>query len=89
MNRFNHARMGIAAQIPFVDLITPHVDLPEELLAVFRALLRSGNFIGGSMVEDFEREFAQYCSCKIPYLSFPPEPGGAEEPRQIRGSARR
>jgi dTDP-4-amino-4,6-dideoxygalactose transaminase len=53
------------ARIPFVDLITPHLELQEELLAVFRASLRSGKFIGGSMVEDFEREFARYCGSRF------------------------
>src|SRR5882724_7181273 len=50
----------IPAQIPFVDLIVPHLELQEELLEVFRAALRTGTFVGGSMVEDFEREFARY-----------------------------
>jgi dTDP-4-amino-4,6-dideoxygalactose transaminase len=48
-------------QIPFVDLITPHLELREELNAVFSAALESGSFVGGSMVETFERDFAQFC----------------------------
>jgi dTDP-4-amino-4,6-dideoxygalactose transaminase len=47
--------------IPFVDLVTPHRDLEEELVAVFRTALRSAGFIGGSMVSEFEREFAEFC----------------------------
>jgi hypothetical protein len=35
--------------------------LQQELLAVFRAVLRSGStFIGGLIIEDFEREFARH-----------------------------
>jgi dTDP-4-amino-4,6-dideoxygalactose transaminase len=48
-------------KIPFLDLVTPHQELEEELVSVFRTALRTAGFIGGSMVEDFEQEFAQYC----------------------------
>jgi dTDP-4-amino-4,6-dideoxygalactose transaminase len=47
--------------VPFVDLITPHRELEEELVAVFREALRSAEFIGGRQVEAFEQEFAAYC----------------------------
>src|SRR3984885_280232 len=47
--------------IPFLDLVTPHVELEEELTAVFQKALRTAGFIGGAMVEDFEREFAAFC----------------------------
>jgi len=47
--------------IPFLDLVTPHVELEEELIAVVRKALRSAHFIGGEEVESFEREFAAYC----------------------------
>jgi len=50
--------------IPFVDLVTPHVELEEELVAVARAVLRSGAFAGGPIVEEFEREFAKFCGAK-------------------------
>ena len=53
--------IGNKLQIPFVDLITPHGELEEELIAVFREALRSGTFIGGTLVEEFEREFARFC----------------------------
>jgi dTDP-4-amino-4,6-dideoxygalactose transaminase len=47
--------------IPFVDLVTPHQELEDELVAVFRSALRTANFIGGPMVDGFERNFAQFC----------------------------
>ncbi|MEJ2246946.1 MAG: aminotransferase class I/II-fold pyridoxal phosphate-dependent enzyme [Acidobacteriota bacterium] len=47
--------------IPFLDLITPHTELEEELMAVFRKALRSARFIGGEEVESFEKEFAAFC----------------------------
>jgi dTDP-4-amino-4,6-dideoxygalactose transaminase len=46
--------------IPFLDLITPHEDLQEELVSVFRRALHSAAFIGGAEVENFEREFAAF-----------------------------
>ncbi|MCX7727075.1 MAG: DegT/DnrJ/EryC1/StrS family aminotransferase [Chitinispirillaceae bacterium] len=48
--------------IPFLDLITPHLNLEEELTSVFREVLRSARFIGGPMVEQFERNFAKFCN---------------------------
>ncbi len=47
--------------IPFLDLVTPHVELEDDLCAVFKNALRSAGFVGGPVVEDFEREFATYC----------------------------
>jgi len=48
--------------IPFLDLITPHVELEEELLQVFKDCIRSAAFIGGPIVERFERDFARFCN---------------------------
>jgi dTDP-4-amino-4,6-dideoxygalactose transaminase len=53
--------MNIHSAIPFLDLITPHVELEEELTAVFQKALRTAGFIGGPMVEDFEKAFAEFC----------------------------
>jgi dTDP-4-amino-4,6-dideoxygalactose transaminase len=47
--------------IPFLDLVTPHVELEKELTAVFQQIMRSAGFIGGPMVENFEKEFATFC----------------------------
>jgi dTDP-4-amino-4,6-dideoxygalactose transaminase len=47
--------------IPFLDLVTPHVELEQELTDVFRKAIRSAGFIGGPMVEDFEKAFATFC----------------------------
>jgi len=51
--------------IPFLDLITPHRQLEEELVEATRRALRSAAFIGGPEVEGFEREFADYCGAKF------------------------
>ncbi len=47
--------------IPFLDLVTPHQELKEELCAVFSSALDTGGFIGGPVVQGFEQEFAAYC----------------------------
>jgi len=53
--------------IPFLDLITPHLELEQELTAVFQKALRTAGFIGGPMVEEFEKAFAAFCAtgCSI------------------------
>src|SRR6266404_2565882 len=50
--------------IPFLDLITPHRELEDQLVQVFRNALRSAAFIGGAAVESFEADFAHYCGSK-------------------------
>jgi dTDP-4-amino-4,6-dideoxygalactose transaminase len=52
--------------VPFLDLVTPHKELRDELCQTFTSALDKGAFVGGEMVEQFEREFAafsgaQYC----------------------------
>ena len=47
--------------IPFLDLVTPHVELEPELTAVFRNALYTAGFVGGSEVENFEKDFAAFC----------------------------
>ena len=50
--------------IPFLDLVTQHRELEEELVAASRAAIRSAWFIGGAEVEGLEREFAEYCGTR-------------------------
>src|ERR1700682_4346969 len=50
--------------VPFLDLVTPHQQLGEELVSVFRNALSTAGFIGGPMVEDFEKGFARYCDAQ-------------------------
>jgi dTDP-4-amino-4,6-dideoxygalactose transaminase len=51
--------------IPFLDLVTVHRELREELLSVFKTALDTAGFIGGPMVQEFEREFAQFCESRF------------------------
>jgi dTDP-4-amino-4,6-dideoxygalactose transaminase len=51
-------------RIPFLDLVTPHRELKDELAAVFSHVLDTAGFIGGPMVEDFEKSFAKFCDAQ-------------------------
>lgn len=48
------------APIPFLDLVAPHRECEEELVAAFRRAVRTAAFVGGPEVEGFEQEFARY-----------------------------
>jgi dTDP-4-amino-4,6-dideoxygalactose transaminase len=49
------------SNIPFLDLVIPHVELEQELTEVFHQALRTAAFIGGPAVEKFEQAFASFC----------------------------
>ena len=53
--------------IKFLDLVAPHAEIKQELIAVFTQALETAGFIGGPLVEGFERDFAKYCDAQ--YLS--------------------
>jgi dTDP-4-amino-4,6-dideoxygalactose transaminase len=48
--------------IPLLDIVRLHEPLMPELRAVLDQCLATGRFIGGPMVEDFERELAAHCT---------------------------
>ncbi|HEY7130089.1 MAG TPA: DegT/DnrJ/EryC1/StrS family aminotransferase [Nitrospira sp.] len=51
-------------KIPFLDLVTVHRDLEQDFVDVLKTALRSAAFIGGPAVQDFEREFAEFCEAR-------------------------
>ncbi len=57
--------MGEAGPVPFLDLVTPHLELEHELVEVFRRSLHTAGFVGGAMVQEFEEAFARFCD--VPY----------------------
>lgn len=57
--------MANPTKVPFLDLVTSHKELEEELLAVVKKAFSNAGFIGGPMVEEFEREFARFCDAKF------------------------
>ena len=52
----------VSNSIPFLDLVTPHVELEQELIDVFRHVLHTAGFVGGPVVEGFEKAFAAFCN---------------------------
>jgi dTDP-4-amino-4,6-dideoxygalactose transaminase len=56
--------VSVPNNIPFLDLVTPHVELERELTEVFQKTLRTAGFIGGPMVEEFETSFASFCDAR-------------------------
>lgn len=50
----------MTAPIPFLDLLTPHIELKEHLLKAVEEAICKGAFIGGPAVSGFEAEFARY-----------------------------
>src|SRR6266478_5667125 len=56
--------MNSNGKIPLVDLVTPHQDLEEELISVFKTALKTAAFVGGPIVKDFERSFAEFCEVR-------------------------
>ena len=57
--------MATDAKISFLDLVTPHIELQEELVAAFQEALKNAAFIGGPMVEGLESEFAAFCDTRF------------------------
>lgn len=47
--------------IPFLDLKAPYLELKQALDEAIARVVSSGWFIGGSEVDQFEADFAQYC----------------------------
>src|SRR5882762_471676 len=52
-------------EIPFLDLVTVHRELREELRSVFETALDTAGFIGGPVVREFERDFAEFCEASF------------------------
>jgi dTDP-4-amino-4,6-dideoxygalactose transaminase/acetyltransferase-like isoleucine patch superfamily enzyme len=61
--RFIHqaGEPSVSNAVPFLDLVAPHLELERELVGVFRQGLHTAGFVGGPMVEEFEKAFATFC----------------------------
>jgi dTDP-4-amino-4,6-dideoxygalactose transaminase len=56
--------MTSTTKVPFLDLVTPHQELKAQLMEVVEKAFGNAGFIGGPMVEHFERDFAKFCDAK-------------------------
>ena len=52
-------------KIPFLDLVTAHRELQDELVEVLKDALSNAGFIGGPMVQGFEEDFARFCEARF------------------------
>jgi dTDP-4-amino-4,6-dideoxygalactose transaminase len=50
--------------IPYLDLRAPYLELKEEMDSAYHRVMNSGWFILGNEVQNFEKEFAEYCQTK-------------------------
>ncbi|MEJ5224540.1 MAG: DegT/DnrJ/EryC1/StrS family aminotransferase, partial [Anaerolineales bacterium] len=53
------------ADIPFLDMKSPYLELRAELDAAYQRVMESGWYILGPEVEAFEEEFARYCGARF------------------------
>jgi len=53
-----------SSSIPFLDLVTPHRELKNELVAVFEQAMETAGFIGGPLVAGFEEDFSRFCGAR-------------------------
>ena len=58
------AQAPTTLRVPFSDLAAQTAEIRSELDAAWTQLVDSGRFVGGSVVEDFEREWAAYCGTR-------------------------
>lgn len=52
-------------KVPFLDLVAQHASVKAELMGVFEQAIDTAGFIGGAMVENLEKEFAQFSDTKF------------------------
>ncbi len=56
--------MTVSSPVPFLDLVSPHRELQDEILAVVRQALSTATFTNGPMVLQFENAFAEFCGTR-------------------------
>ncbi len=49
----------------FMDLVVKEKELREEIKAVFERVLSTGSYVGGEMVENFEKDFADWVGTRF------------------------
>jgi dTDP-4-amino-4,6-dideoxygalactose transaminase len=54
----------VGDKIAFLDLVTQHQEIREELVAAFNGVLETASFVGGPAVDRFETAFALFCEAR-------------------------
>jgi dTDP-4-amino-4,6-dideoxygalactose transaminase len=57
--------VGLAASVPFIDLLPSHTALKDGILNDVAELIDDGRFINGPQVEEFEGAWASYCGSQF------------------------
>jgi len=57
--------MNSPSKVPFVDLVSLHLEMREDLVSVLDEVLQTAGFVGGPVLEGFEKDFAQFCESKF------------------------
>ncbi len=58
-------------KVPFLDVKASYRELQPDLDEAYRRVMASGQYILGSEVEAFEKEFAEYCGVKCRVRTVP------------------
>jgi dTDP-4-amino-4,6-dideoxygalactose transaminase len=56
--------MDLTSSVPFLDLVSPHRELHDEILAVVSQALSTAVFTNGPMLLQFETAFAEFCGTR-------------------------
>lgn len=51
-------------QVPFLDLSRAHLEISDQINSALQNVMLRGDFILGAEVENFEREWAEYCGTR-------------------------
>jgi dTDP-4-amino-4,6-dideoxygalactose transaminase len=51
-------------KVPFLDLRSLHLDMEQELVAALKKTLRSGLYVLGDELEQFEKSYSKFCGAK-------------------------
>lgn len=54
-----------AVRVPFLDLAAQQTEIADEVLPVWQRVLETAGFIGGDLVDAFEREYAGYIGVRF------------------------
>jgi len=55
---------SVMLKVPYTDLKSENLLLEDTLVAAFKSVLLSGDYILSTEVSDFESQFAKYCGAK-------------------------
>ena len=72
-------------KIPFVDLRALHEEVRPEIETAFRDVFDRSAFVGGALVDTFEKNFAAYCGTRsaVACANWPPSKATSSNSRNV------